>query len=449
MWESSIYRFEEEISQGGKIKKVPFLIDVTYSAPRNLFDPGKALIGVFNKITTGKDPEKISILDFGAGKMRNTLWLLQKGFQVWTVEFEELKKRLPDAAKKWKEAEDYSNFNKVTFPKDFIEMDKKFDIILLINVVNVMPIPIERFALLSLCREKIKDKGMLLWHQWRGLATGQSKYSEDNSFIDGYLMGQKNHTFYVEHNREETFEILASMGFFYNKEMNLSKVPGNSSYSFIFNPEHEILIENTLSLKNIIKTKRDPDKIIPVPSLVYMLELYTKELDLTDPGPTAAHKYHRLAARIFYEIFRNQLKEPVIEHEINEGRGRIDITYKNRNKEGIFKNAKDLRSIPCPEIMVECKNYNYDHKLGNEEFSQIADRLSPQRGQLGFLLCRDKISKNEVLDHCRDRNRGGKNNYIIVLDDPDLIKLANYKLSDDDDESIDDFVDKKISEIVN
>ena len=203
-----------------------------------------------------------------------------------------------------------------------------------------------------------------------------------------------------------------------------------------------------MSLKQIIKTKRDPDKIIPIPDPMNILEIYTQELKLTDAGNTPAHKYHRLAARIFYEIFRNQLKEPVIEHEINEGRGRIDVTYKNRNKDGIFKNVKDLRSIPCPEIIVECKNYNYDHELGNEEFGQIADRLSPHRGQLGFLLCRDKIDKNEVLVHCRARYKGGKNNYIIVLDDSDLIKLANYKLNDDDDESIDDFVEKKIIEIV-
>ena len=54
MWESPIYGFEEEVSEKGKIVKKPFYINVTYSAPRNLEDPGKALKGVFKKITEGK-----------------------------------------------------------------------------------------------------------------------------------------------------------------------------------------------------------------------------------------------------------------------------------------------------------------------------------------------------------------------------------------------------------
>ena len=41
MWESPIYTFEEEVKEKGKIVKKPFHINVTYSAPRNLDDPGK------------------------------------------------------------------------------------------------------------------------------------------------------------------------------------------------------------------------------------------------------------------------------------------------------------------------------------------------------------------------------------------------------------------------
>ena len=52
------------------------------------------MIGVFNKLTQGFDPKKTNILDVGAAKLRNTLWLLQKGFNVWAVEFPELKDRL-------------------------------------------------------------------------------------------------------------------------------------------------------------------------------------------------------------------------------------------------------------------------------------------------------------------------------------------------------------------
>jgi hypothetical protein len=447
MWESPIYRFEEETTdKNGKIIKKPFLINVTYSAPRNLDNPGKALIGVFERMTHDLNPAETQILDVGAAKLRNTLWLLQKGFNVWAVEFPELRDRLPDAKKRWEAAGQYKNFHNVTFPKDFIDLKEKFDIVLLINVINVMPIPMERFALLSLCRQKIKDQGMMLWHQWRGIAIGgPAKYSEDNAFVDGYLMGNgPHHSFYVENNREESHEIMYSIGFSFNRFMNLHTVPANTCYSYVFNPTHDMLISNALDLGHMLKIIRDPSQIMNTPDEITVLDLYKKELGTIPPGPENAHKYHLLASRIFFEIFRSQLGEPVVEREINEGRGRIDITYGNRNKEGIFKNLKDLRNIMCPEIMVECKNYTND--LTNNEYSQLSDRLIPTRGILGFLLCRDKKDEKQVLKHCQDRLKGGK--YIIVLDDNDLIQLAKFKLDEEDDCSINDIIDEKIKQIV-
>jgi len=449
MWENPIYTFEEETAdKKGKITKKRFHINTTYSAPRNLDDPGKALIGVFNKITEGMKPQETHILDFGAAKLRNTLWLLQKGFHVWAVEFPELRERLKDAKTKWETAESYPNFHKVTFPNDFIKLDKKsFDIILLINVFNVMPIPIERFAMLILCREKIKKKGIMLWHQWRGISNDKDKYTEENEFLDGYLMGSgPNHSFYVEHDRDQSHEILYSAGFIFNKGMNLHKIKANSCYSYIFNPAHEPIISSALAVKNLMRKKHKPRKPMNDVELVSVLDLYIKELKKILTGRPQAHRYHLLASRIFFEIFRGQLSEPIIEREINDGRGRIDFCCKNRNREGVFKNLKELRDIKCPEVMVECKNY--ENALKNEEFQQINDRLIPNRSQLGFLLCRDKKDKKQIIKHCNDRYKGGANRYIIVLDDEDLIELANHKLNDENDEFINDFVEERIKEII-
>lgn len=449
MWESPLYKFEEEIvNDEGKLAKKIISINVTYSAPRNLNDPGKALIGVFNKITEGLKPNETKILDIGAAKLRNTLWFLEKGYQVWSIEYPELRDRLPDAKRRWEHADNYPNFHNVTSPRDFISLKEKFDIILLVNIINVMPIPLERYALLSLCREKINDNGMLLWHQWRGLAIGGEKYSEENSFIDGYLMGRgQNHSFYNENGREESHELLSSVGFAFNKTMNLHKIPANSCYSYIFNPKHEILIPNALNLEKMLSEVRDSNKIMPIPKSTSVLELYTGELKYIKPGRDDAHKYHLLASRIFYQIFANQLDEPVIEREINDGKGRIDITYRNKNKDGIFKDVKDLRDILCPEIIVECKNYTGE--LGNEEYAQINERLSSSRGLLGFLLCRDKIDEKEVLSHCRYRFKHSENKkYIIVLDDKDLIHLSQLKIDSEDDSAINDFIDFKIKQIV-
>jgi hypothetical protein len=446
MWESPIYKFEDETTEKGKIVKRPFFINVTYSVPRKFDDPGKALIGVFKKITSNLKPAETNILDVGAGKLRNTLWLLQKGFHVWAIEFPELEKRLPEAKKKWDLARRYSNFHDVTCPKDFMKLDKKFDVILFINEINVMPIPLERYILLAICREKIKKDGILLWHQWRGLADHPKDYTKENEFIDGYLKGNgPNHTFYVEHTKEEAIELLYSLGFSFNKEMNLHKVKSNSCHSYAFNPTHDLLLSNTLDIINNIK-KPNPDVIDPIECPV--LKMYLDELKTIPKdkdNKENAHKYHLLASRIFFDIFKNQLKEPITEAEINEGRGRIDVTYSNRNREGIFKDLKDLRNISCPEIIVECKNYK--KSLQNTEFAQLNERLVPGRGNLGILICRDKQDENKVIAQCRDRHKD-PNKFIFVLDDKDLIKLGELKLNEENEDAINDFINNKIKEII-
>lgn len=448
MWESPIYRFEDEITdRNGEIKKRSSYIDVTYSAPRNLYVPGFQLENIFKKITKDKKPEDVKILDVGAAKLRNTNWLLQKKFQVWAVEYPELSTRSEDAKEKWEYAKQYDNFHQVTFPNEFKKLDGKFDVILLINVINVMPIPLERYALISLCRKKIKDNGMLLLHHMRGKSKNPESYTDENAFIDGYLMGKTNHTFYVENSSDECHELMYSLGFIHDKQMSLSKICGNN-YSYIYQPKHDTLLSNVLDLEKMLSTPRDPEKVLERTESVSTLELYIKELKLLKYGSTNAYKYQLLTSRIFYEIFRNQLNEPKIESEINDGRGRIDIVYKNANKEGIFKDLKDLRDIPCPNIMVECKNYYYEKDLKNGEYSQLSDRLTHDRGMVGFLLCRSKNNNKDVIQHCRDRHKHGSEKYLIVLDDKDLIELSRLKLNTEDDSMINDFINKKIDEIV-
>jgi len=443
MWENPIYTFEREVSDGGKITKKQFHINVTYSAPRNNPDPGIQLVNIFNRVLKDKAPSKTHILDVGAAKLRNTLWLLQKGYHVWSVEFPELKNRLKEAKDKWEEAERYPNFHKVSFPKDFFKLNGKFDLIMLINVINVMPIPLERYALISLIHDKLNKKGHLFWHQWRALAITPDRYTEENQFIDGYLLQGPNHTFYREYDRDETHEMLYSLGFQHDKEIPLSKL-GGINYSYLFKPTHENLISNSLNLKNLIKTKHDPKKAISNVIVINPLKLYLDELKTIQPGKVDAHRYHLISSRVFYQLFSLQLNEPILENEINEGRGRIDIVYRNKNKEGVFKNLKELRDIKCPEIFVECKNYDYN--LTTKEYAQLSTRLIPKRGMLGFLLCRDKKDAKKVLKHSQDANKEDK--YIIVLDDQDIIKLASYKLEDENDERINEFIDNKIKEII-
>lgn len=99
MWESPVYTFAKKIRDDGKTENL--VVDVTGSAP-SMSAPGDILEGVFGVLTAGKSPKKTKILDIGAAKLRNTLYLLEKGFQVYAVEFEELGKRMPQAKANWK-----------------------------------------------------------------------------------------------------------------------------------------------------------------------------------------------------------------------------------------------------------------------------------------------------------------------------------------------------------
>jgi SAM-dependent methyltransferase len=105
------------------------------------------------------------ILDFGAGKLRNTIHLLEKGYTVCAVEFEKMYNGTEHAKEMFDKAKTYgSKFHKLVFPHDFFAFQKKFDLVLLINVCSIMPVPLERLLVLQYCREKLKDNGYILWY---------------------------------------------------------------------------------------------------------------------------------------------------------------------------------------------------------------------------------------------------------------------------------------------
>ena len=445
MWESPIYKIRKRTyDKNGKEKTEEITIDVTGSAP-NMSEPGELLERVFQILTKDKNPKKTNILDVGAAKLRNTIYLLKKGFKVYSVEFPELYKRMNQAKTNLDLAKRYNNFKKLVFPKDFFKLKDKIDIALLINVTNVMPIPLERLILLALCREKLKENGLLLWYNWRDISSNPEKYTEATKINDGYFKGKgrKYKTFHGEWNKEHVFEILISSGFSHNKNIKLGNVSTNQAY--VFSANSQILLQKSLDLEEIKRggKKRDPKKIMEESSKLHFPSLYLKELKLTKPGKEEAKKFHQLSTRLLATIFDYQLKNPTVEKEINERRGRIDIKFQNKNQPGFFKNIKDLRDIKCPSVFVECKNYTYD--IRNPEFAQLADRLNKIRGMLGILVCRMITDKEKVIKHCQDRLKDDK--YIIVLDDDDMEKLVKLKI-EEGNEAIDDFMENKINEIV-
>jgi hypothetical protein len=112
----------------------------------------------------------------------------------------------------------------------------------------------------------------------------------------------------------------------------------------------------------------------------------------------------------------------VKQHNIHEGRKRIDITYVNEARKGFFSWLS--HHYTAPHIFVECKNYGKE--VGNPEIDQLSGRFSPSRGRVGILVCRKIQDKKHLLKRCRDTaddHRG----FIIPIDDDDLSSIITER----------------------
>lgn len=461
MWESPIYKFRTKIAN-----KKEILIDVTGSAP-TFSEPKKQLENTFKILLDGLKPKNTVILDFGAAKLRNTVYLLKKGYTVYACEFDDLFHRSQQADEFLKEARTYRNFKKLIFPNDFLNSNIKFDAALLINVLNIMPVPIERLLVLTLLRERMKSKGRLLWYTQHG------GYSYSDAFArlnDGIVTGKGRktyHMFYRDFARKEIHDLLKSTGFSFNKDYSF---PGSgSNQAYVFNPEGEILVDQTLGLTKLLKKKtkpklktierqtrwkideeskkityesKSPSTIIKLDKIV-ILESYVNELKDLLPGRPSASKYHQLIFNILKSVFDHSLKNPEMEERLAGGIKRVDITFTNNKEDGFFKRLDDSYHIQCPNIYIECKNYKRDIK--NPEFDQISGRLNPRRGQFGILVCRKM--KKFADGKKRQDELVRKNEYVIILVDSDIRKMVSYKLQGKESK-IDKMLEKKLKEII-
>lgn len=149
------------------------------------------------------------------------------------------------------------------------------------------------------------------------------------------------------------------------------------------------------------------------------------ELKIIPSGREDANNYEEAVEKLLSALFFPSLSSPVKQHNIHEGRKRIDITYVNSPINGFFKWVQLHYS--CANIFVECKNYGKE--LGNPELDQLTGRFSPSRGQIGLLICRSIENSTKLLKSCRDAANDMRG-YIIILSDTDLAQLvADYENS--------------------
>jgi len=164
------------------------------------------------------------------------------------------------------------------------------------------------------------------------------------------------------------------------------------------------------------------------------------ELRRINTGSQEANTYHKLITGILELIFYPNLIYPTLELEIHEGRKRIDIVFDNAATTGIFFRFSNNMNLPCQYIMVECKNYSSDPV--NPELDQLAGRFSPNRGKVGFLLCRNIDNFERFIQRCQDTYRDERG-LIIPLVDEDLIQiLENY--NDRNNNYLEEFLSERV-----
>jgi hypothetical protein len=124
-------------------------------------------------------------------------------------------------------------------------------------------------------------------------------------------------------------------------------------------------------------------------------------------------------------IFYPSLIHPVKEHEIDDGRKRIDKTFDNGTpRDGFFYGLQHAFNMPCQYIIFECKNYTED--VANAELDQLTGRLSPNRGKFGVIICRDIEDEPLFIQRCADSYKAQRG-LIVPLTDADIVKILEAR----------------------
>ena len=208
------------------LPKRKITVDVTGSAPN--FE--KRVPGLPDVVAEFRDRDVSTILDFGAGNLRNTLYLLNEGFKVWAVEFKETFER-PLGQKRLKEAQKHDDFFFVEYPEQFLKFKKKLDAALVINVVNIVPEEADRKKILKECARRLKPAGLLLLMTQHGEPNYQPAFTKRLRVCDGW--GYRLHTKYQTFNKEYSIPKLKEL---VPKKLfsNPKEVRAKHHYAFLF-----------------------------------------------------------------------------------------------------------------------------------------------------------------------------------------------------------------------
>jgi hypothetical protein len=213
------------------------------------------------------------------------------------------------------------------------------------------------------------------------------------------------------------------------KDLKL-EYPLSKKFVFDFSVDHPDVLDSYRQTKRISTkplSNRRISKRLVEPSDINFDDLKTRLREIPK-GAENASVYHTHMVGVVEALFYPDLIHPKKEHEIHDGRKRIDIFCTNAAKTGFF--ATLAEEGICPFVIMECKNYTSE--IANPELDQIAGRFSPRRGRFGIIFCRDFENKAKFYTRCKDTASDDRG-FIIALDDNDVCNLLDFKKMEDDE----------------
>ncbi|MHA2247373.1 MAG: hypothetical protein ACXADY_20670 [Candidatus Hodarchaeales archaeon] len=403
------------------------------------------------------------VIEFGAGNLKNIPFILFRDKLVHAVDFEEVL-NLDQTNNNLTKCTKYGQkFRPIIFPNEFIDFNETYDLGILSHVLAIMPVFAERLLALQYLYQKIRDNKYLLWYsQVESREYKKRRISGSYDCGDGIWLGKNQafRTFFKHYEPIEIDEIMILSGFLFIKkyscDMGHIRLYQKQNYNIFENIVNlsrlnEVFNEDTSNFrpiqgKDIIVDLNDEIKSVsPNPDEFSLTNLYLEKLASIRSGiGQRATQFHRLSAIILWFSLYTQIGDIRIERIIDEGLGKIDVTFQNKNKEGFFKDLKDLVDIRSPLISVECKNYTND--ISNPEIDQLSRRLNRQRGMLGFLTCR-AVEDKERLRLNLKLLAANEQKYIIVLEDRDLEFMVSERFKTGE-EGINAFLRGKYEELI-
>jgi hypothetical protein len=459
MWSSPVYKLNRPLGFDKHKNRLydQIVIDVTKSAPP-FSTPGKTLEHVLRAAIAAAGIKKDqAILDFGAGKLRNALYLLKSGYRVCAVEFKQLFEESDHAKLLLKSATRHRpKFSSLVYPHQFHQSNQKFDLALLINVINIMPVAAERLLVLQYCHQKLHPDGHLLWYTQRGDADYRARLIPRYSIGDGHFVGKENKykTFYREFTVAEIDALLAGAGFELVRTLSATSRNQARLYRRLETaPLSSVLTARTIDSAQVIDesipkpTKKKPNRVTsavkkragdPDPSKLKIPSLYIAKLKTIPSGKRSATKFQQHVKEMLEILFApHELRNLQLEVDIFGGIKRLDILATNKSRTGFFHSLKADHNLSCPTIVIECKNYR--HELKNPEFDQLGSRLGRKLGKVGILAYRSAGSHSAILKKCR-AFFDNDDKVILPLCDEDFVALLKFKLESKDQE-IESFLD--------